>query len=400
MTGVSTLGQALDQIERIKEQQLHFTLLSQQVTTGKKTQRFSGLQNDILVSKRARADFGSMDAYINNIKNADRRIALMSKAIAEFKREAENFQGLLTGFGQEGVHQEGDRITYDDPLTTTVETTQVGMTSDEPDTDFKTLQQLADKIYEFVFDLLNTKDGDRYLFGGAETLTPPVANAGTLDSAISSLITQWKAGGITTDALVDDLKDRTATAGNADALTDTIVGYSPALSAGNAGRVFVRVQESAEIDYTALANDQAFRDMLVAVSYFRNENLPPIADTYIPPNAYPGVPDVQGAPGATMEEMKDNFYQVFNEIVGMVNHAIDAMDQVSFNLENSRARITEIKISHEEDKNILLSTISDVEDVDVNEAAVKLNALQVQLQSSFAVTAMMNQFSLVNFLVQ
>jgi flagellar hook-associated protein 3 FlgL len=398
MTGVSTLGQALDQIERIKEQQSLFSLYSLQVTSGKKTQSFSGLGNEILASKRARANFDSLETYINNVVNADRRISLMSNAIKEFRTQTRSFLNAMTGFSQQSVHQEGDLITYDDPLTTPVETTGVGHTSDEPDADFKTLRQLADNIFEFMSDLLNVKDNDRYLLGGAETLTQPFTDTGSLDSAISSLVTQWKAGGITTTGLVADLQDRTATAGNPDALTDTIIGFSAALSAGNAGEVFVRVQQNAEINYTTLANDQAFRDVMVAIAYIKNENLPPIADTYIPPNAYPGVPDVQGAPGADTQEMKDNFFEVFNELTRMVDSAVDQMDQLSFNLENARARITEIKESHMEDKNLLQSTISNVEDADLNEVAVKVNALQTQLQASYAVTASLQKYTLVNFL--
>ena len=57
MTGVSTLGQALSQLERIKVQQEGFDSLSRQLSSGKKTNKFSGLGKDVLVSKRYRADF-------------------------------------------------------------------------------------------------------------------------------------------------------------------------------------------------------------------------------------------------------------------------------------------------------------------------------------------------------
>jgi flagellar hook-associated protein 3 FlgL len=398
MAGVSTLGQALEQIQKLKDQQSLFADLSLQLTTGKKTQNFAGLGNDVLTSQRTRADVQSIKTYTNNIKNADRRINLMSDAIAQFKKQADAFSGLLIGFSQQSAHQQGKIVTYDDPLTTEIEAIQVGYTSGEPDVDLSTLRGFATKLYDFMVEILNTKDGDRYVFGGAETLTPPIANSGTLDAAIGNLITGWKAGTISTDNLIADLKDRTTTAGNPDALTDTIVGYSAALSAGNAGRVFVRIEANAEIDYTALANDTAFRDVLVALSYFKNDSLPPIADTYIPPNAYPGVPDALGAPGATIEEMKENFYKVFNSLTASVNAAIDNADKVAANIENARARITQIKIDQQQQESLLLTTVTDIEDIDLNEISIKISALRTQLQASYAVTAALQETTLVNFL--
>lgn len=399
MTGVSSLGQALEQIQRIKDQQTLFAQLSVQMTTGKKTQNFAGLGNDVLTSQRARTDFTALDSYINNIKNADRRIQLMNNSVSQFQKQASDFLGVLVGFSQQSVHQLGERISYDDPLTpNVVETTQVGMTSDQTDVDIATLRTLADKVYNFMIDLMNTKDGDRFVFGGAETLTQPITDSGTLDAAVSNLVTQWKNGTITTDDLIADLNDRTATAGNPDALTDTIVGYSSALSAGNAGRVFVRVQDKSEIEYTALANDQAFRDVFVALAYFKNDDLYPIADAYIPPNTYPGVPDVQGAPGATLQEMKDNFFEVFNNLVKKVSVAVDRADAVSASLENARARISEIKLSQEQGQSVLTNTISNVEDVDLSDVAIRVKALETQLQASYAVTASLQRYTLVNFL--
>jgi flagellar hook-associated protein 3 FlgL len=398
MTGVSTLGQALEQIERIKEQQSQLALLSLQVTSGKKTQQFSGLGNDIMTSKRARANFNALDSYIDNIKNGKRRIDMMMGGIAEFKAQSRTFVDSLKILSQQSVHQQGEQIVYDDPLTTIVETTIVGMTSSEPDADLKSTRQLADNIYNIISDLLNIKDGDRYLFGGAETLIKPFDNTGTLDAAISNLIDGWKNGTITNDQLMADLSDRTTAGGNLDALTDTITGYSSVLSAGNGGRVFIRVDQNAEVNYTTLANDQAFRDIMVGLSYIRNANLVPIADTYEPPNTYPGVPDVQGAPGTNTEEMKENFFEVYNHVITMVTNAIERLDQLSYNLGNAQSRIEDVKLAHEQDKNVLQTTISDVENVDINEAAVKLTALETQINASYAVTAKLQQLSLVNFL--
>ncbi|MGB4107547.1 MAG: flagellin [Alphaproteobacteria bacterium] len=399
MTGISTLGQALDQIERIKEQQSLFSTLSTQLTTGKKSQTFTGLGIDAMLSKRSRAEFNSFDQYIKNITNTDRRIKLMLSAIEEFKAQAENFADVLVNFSQESEHQKGDIIYYDDPLTPEIENTPVGMTSGDEGVDFATVREFAGNILSFFKDLVNAKDGDRYLLGGADTLTKPLEDSGTLDSAISVLVKSWKNGTITTDNLLADMRDRTATGGNPDALTDTVVGYSPALSAGTVGKVFVRVDDVSEIDFTVLGNDKAFRDIIVAASAVMNGDLPPMIDAYEPPNTYPGVPDHQGAPGNTVQEMKDNFFGLFNNLTAMVNNAIDDVDKLRFKLEGVRARIDDVKQSHVEQKNLLLNTIGDVEDVDINEVAVRIQQLQIQLDASYRVTAKLQELTLANYLL-
>lgn len=412
MTGVSTFGQAISRINLLNDQSRLLTSLTTQLATGKKTQLFSGLESDVLTSKRARADFQSLETYTSNIQNADRRISLMLSAIEEFQAQAENFASSLVQFSQESVHQKGDVIVYDDPLTTNViETTQVGMTQGDPDIDLETMQELAANLFDFMGDLLNTQEAERFILGGADSLTQPYTNSGTLDSAISTLINNWKdetlpaATNLTSNELISALRSRTASQ-DPNAVTDTIIGYSAALSSGNIGDIFVRADENIDIKYTAVANEQPFRDIMVAASFIKNATLGPIADVYAEPYT-PGDPvltdpdtglPLNGAPGADLDEMKDNFFAVFNDIIGMVNNALDDIDSVRFRLENARVRLDEIQQTHQFDQNTLLNTIDDIENVDINEVAVQINTLQLQLDASYRLTANLQQLSLVNFL--
>lgn len=395
MTGVSTLGQALAQIERIRDQQILIDSFSTQLTTGKKTQKFSGLSQDVLTSKRARADINALENYINNINNAERRIKQSLVAIEEFKAQAENLSGLLVGFSQQSVPQEGETVYFDDPATTEVEAIPIGLDSSQPSVELETLADFAENIFDLFADLVNVQDGDRYLLSGAETRTQPLADTGALDAAINTLLGEWRAGTITTDDLIADLGDRTTSGGNLDAITDTIVGYSPVLSAGNVKDVFVRVDETTEVNYTALATDDAFRDILVAAAYFKSESLGPVVDE-VDPDTLAVI--TEGAPGANIDESTDNFFAVFNSLIASVNNAIDDIDQVRFKLENSRVRLNEVKESHTNEINLLKDVVSDVEDVDINEVAVSLNSLSVQLDASYRVTARLQQISLVNFI--
>ncbi len=406
MVGISTLGQALSQIERINSQQRLFDDLATQLTTGKKTQSFSGLGNDVLLSQRARADFTSLDNYIRNIDRTDTRINLTVNAINEFKAQAENFLEALVGLPRESNLQEGEVVYYDDPLTPEIENIQVGTTSTEPSTELKIVQDLADNLFDFMADLLNVRDGDRYLLHGSETLTQPYNNNGVLDSAVSQLIGNWRVApgtpGQNTQDLIADLLDGGSSTSNPNALTDTLVGYSAALSQGTTQPITTRVSSASEVNYTALANDQGFRDVMVALSFFRSEGLGPVVDAYVPPNnvvegAPLPPPTAEGAPGATLQEQKDSFFAVADALTAAVTSALDKIDSVRFDLESARAQIDQVRKGHVQSQAVLLNTISDVEDANVNEVALKINNLQIQLEASFRVTASISQLSLTNF---
>ena len=396
-TGIATLAQALEQIEQIKTQQSRLNELGTQLATGKKAQRFSGLEVDVVTSKRARADFAALKTYRNNIQHAEIRLNRNLVTIEEFQQQARNLADAIVEFSQQSAHQKGEEVLYDDPLTPEIEQTLVGYTSSEPDVDLQTLIDLANIVFDLAGELLNAKDGDRFVFAGAESLVKPFENDGRLDSAISGLVTRWKNGTITTSSLIADINDRTAFAGNPDALSDSLVGFSAPLSSRSTQNVFVRIDDTKEVDVTTLANDSGFRDIIVAAAFLRNGDLPPIADTY-ENGVYPGIPDVQGAPGNTVEEQKANFFALLNNFAEKVTSAIDDLDALRFKLENVRIQLNESDEQHRNDQAFLENVIADVEDVDVNEVAVVINRLQINLAASYSATATLQRLSILNFL--
>ena len=101
MTGISTLGQALRQIENIKKQQTTFSDLSTQLATGKKSQNFSGLGTDALTTIRSRSSIVSLDSYISNIGKADTRLKIMLSSIEEFQAQGNNLADGFIGFVQD-----------------------------------------------------------------------------------------------------------------------------------------------------------------------------------------------------------------------------------------------------------------------------------------------------------
>ncbi len=397
MTFVSTLGRTLDQISRLKGIQSELGDLHVQLASGKVAQRFKGLGKDVIRSERARADFNTLETYVNNIVNADRRIKVMTHTMEECKAQMEKFASAMQIFLEEGSHQDGSPVYYDDPLTPEVERIPIGMSSADPSIELETLKDLAGNMFEYVVDLINSKDGNRYVLSGAQTLSKPLFDTGLLDTAVSKLIGDWKDGSLDTDGLISAIRTRDS-ADDSNAITDTIVGYSPELADGNIKGTFVRVNEHSELDYTVLANEQPFRDVLVALNFLRSDEFVPVMDHQDPDNPDPANPLAKGAPGSTIQEQKDNFYAVFNNISSMVQTALDKIDTERFKLEQVRANIHEIKDDHVLAKSTLMEEISNVEDADMNEVALQINFMTVRMEASYEVTSTLSKLNLVNYL--
>jgi flagellar hook-associated protein 3 FlgL len=374
MANISTLGQALDQIARLKTQQGTLDLLSTQLTTQKKTQVFSGLQNDVIRSQRARADTRALEGYVDNIKNADRRIKQMLNSLQSMKSQAENIATSLTVAIQEG---------------------------DWPD--LETIQDLTNNTLNFIMDLVNEKDGNRYLFAGADSSTKPLNDTGLFESFLgdfvpdetdltnpplvaSGVIGQWGDGTITTDEFIAAYHS----------VNETVMGYSSSLVSDTAGKVFVRVDDNAEFEYTVLADVDPIKDILRALNVLKS--LPPVE--YAPgalndPTATTLPADLPPFPP---EEKQENFFQVINDLANMINTAIDQLDQQGFKLAQVQAQISKIKDSHTSEMNMLANIIGEVEDVDITETAAKINQLQTQLEASYSVTALLSQLTLANYI--
>ena len=374
MANISTFGQTIDQISRLTVQQVRLDTLTEQLATGKKTQFFGDLSSEAIVSKRARADIRATESFINNIVNTQRRINLMLASIEDVKQQASSL------------------------LQSIASATQQGELPDLP-----AMQELAESVYEFSKDVINSKDNDRFLFAGADSSTRPITDTGlftsflgefvpdssdlTLPALVSSgVIGQWGDGTIDTDTFIQTYRGT----------DDTTLGYSPSLVNGTAGDVFVRVDEKSEFKYTVLGNTDGFRDVIIASNVLAN--LPPVE--FAPgalndPTATTLAGDTPPSPPA---EKQENFFQVFNDLGAMLSNAIDELDRESFRIGLVQSNINTVQISHEQDINTLKTIVGEVEDADITEIATSISQIQVQLEASFRVSASIAELSLARFI--
>jgi len=373
MTGISNLGQALTQIELLKSQQVTLDGFSTQIATGKKTQKFAGLGADVLKSQRARENFNELDQYTTNIKNADRRIELMTGGLQQIKAQANNLLNGITGAPQGG---------------------------DYPD--FETTKELANDVYDYILDLINTKDGDRYLFAGSDSSVKPIDDDGLFSSFLgtfrlddadlttpleqSGFIGEWGAGTITTDEFIDAYQG----------VNEKILGYSDSLVSGTTGQVRVRVDENSDFDYTLLGSDEGFKELVIAIGVIKD--LPP--PEYAPGALNTPIGDLTALETAPFPpaEKQDNFYAVINDLGATIAKAVDKLDREEYRLSLTQAQTQIIEEQYTYQSNALQSVISEAEDIDLTETVAKIQQAQTTLEASFSVTALISDLTLVNFL--
>ena len=361
MTTISTLGQALDQMANLNYQQQQLSTLQTQVTTGHKGQTYQALgtgSSGAAGSMQARASFTKLDTYIGNITTANTHISLMTTALGEIRSQASNMAQALNISPADG---------------TTADIAHIADT--------------AGDVSGIIGDLVNSKDGNTYLFSGSDKSNAPLGNDTSLDTYLNKQVTGWINGTVTTDQLIQSYRDKTQ-------LNDTTVGYSAALSSGSAKNVAVRADDNADLNYTTLGNNDAMRDAIVATNMIRTlcSSVGQIASTSTM------AAGTKTAPGATPTDQSANFYKVLGDLTTMVNTAMSKLDGSNQNLAQVQAQITQMSKDHATDQSTLTGTMQSIENVDMNEAAVKLSNLQTQLQASYSVTASVNRLSLVDYL--
>jgi flagellar hook-associated protein 3 FlgL len=355
MTGISNLGQALDQISRLKSQQIQLDSFSTQIATGKKTQQFSGLNGDVIRSQRARADLNAIDQYDTNINNGHRRIELMVQSIQQIAAQANTLTGPMTSV------QGGDLP------------------------DFETVQQLATDVHDFIIDLINSKDGERYLFAGSDSSVKPINEQGQFDSYLGNFVPneddianppleqsgffgEWGAGLITTEEFIDAYSN----------VNENVLGYSESLVSGSTGDVRIRVDENSDFDYTMLGNADGLKDLVISLGVLKN--LPPPA--YAPgalndPTAINAGEDIPPFPSS---EKQEAFFAVVNDIGTKIVQAVDKLEKEEYRLELVHAQTSVIQEQYLYERNSLQSVIADVEDIDLTETIAKLQQTQLGLE--------------------
>ncbi len=350
---ISTMGQLLDNSARLRDIRAQLNDLQIQLSSGKKTNLFAGLDEAVIPQQRTRADLNHIDVYKTNITVGKTRISTILETLSEIREQAKNFADSM------------------------------GLELQKGDVDFNSMKEFARTTSEYLRTLVDVRDGDRYLLAGSDAFTKPMDDTGAHDTYMTNLLEDWKDGTITTDTLLSSYK----------ATPETTMGYSPALSSGTTTGVFVRADVSVDLEYTMLGDSDGIKDILNAMTLFKNVVLDKIA---LEEDDNPLTTET--APGATEDEQRDNFFEMFEDVIKTVNAGIQDLEIEEQRLQRVHLQLGTIEQDHISDKNALETTLGQIEDADPAEVAVRINALQIQLTAAYQVTARLGQQSLTNFI--
>jgi flagellar hook-associated protein 3 FlgL len=188
MTSISTLGQNDFIRSQVMKIQTQLNTLSAQVSSGNKSQTFSGINDVAQLSLQLNDQQSLTQSYISNVNNAQTRISPIQAVLQRITDVANQLRNdaLTASSGASLPTAKGNGA----------------------------LQAEAESALNEIASLLNTKVGTDYLFGGRNTSTPPMASFGTASNA-SSIIGQVTGVGV----------NLTNTAASGDATYDAITAY-------------------------------------------------------------------------------------------------------------------------------------------------------------------------------
>ena len=335
---VSTYTQNTRIETNIQNIQRDLATAQRQISTGKKTEVFSGLKGvDARLLMDYRAEISRRDEYVNAINNSDMRMRAMDAAMT-------SIQDVLSDFRADLLEQSG-----------TVEEAAGPMR-----------QTIAESAFSRVVDLLNTSIDGRYLFNGYDTGTAPMQDADTVLGNFAAAFGTPEGGGV---GAVTTAADNTYGGGAVVGFFDFDLNYLVANQ--TAGQDFtVRISDSAQIEYGRLANEMG--DVLDTLAVFANYD-------YTDANAA-------------------EYQDLLNWGRTQVEAGFDDLNVAIGELGAQRQTLEQQRIEHENFTTILQGQIIDLEQVDQAEAITRFQSLQTQLETSYQVTALVQKLSLSNFI--
>jgi flagellin-like hook-associated protein FlgL len=158
--------------------------------------------------------------------------------------------------------------------------------------------------------------------------------------------------------------------------------------------VYVRADVNVDIEYTSLANGEGFKGVLNALALIERIDI----DRVSQPNDVNPDPNLVTAPGATRAEQQDNFFKLYNDLIKHMTAANKKITAEQESLQRVQLQMNNLSRLHKEDTNYLETTLGLIENADTTDLAVKINALQLQLQAAYQVTARISQLSLSQFI--
>lgn len=225
-------------------------------------------------------------------------------------------------------------------------------------------------------DIMNTSYGGEYIFAGIHTDARPIADYGAASAAKAAFDSDFMAkfGMAITDPNVStisasDLKDFID-----NELTNEFSGsrWSSNWSSASDQVVQNRIAPQETADTSVSANDPGVRKLFMA---------------YMMTSAFAG---------ANLSH--DAYTTVIDSAMTLTQEGIGQITTAQSVLGTSQARVSDANSRLSAQANVLESSVNNLEAVDPYEAATRVNSLMTQIENSYALTAKLQNMSLLNYL--
>ena len=95
---------------------------------------------------------------------------------------------------------------------------------------------------------------------------------------------------------------------------------------------------------------------------------------------------------------QNNYETLMSTARDLINAGLDGVREVHSTLAATQTVLNQVEDRHNQALEDINGQISDIQSVDVNDVAVKINTLETQLEASYSVTATMAKLSIINYL--
>jgi len=336
MAGISDIGTRLSQQYLLSILQDKMNETQRQATTGKKSETINGLgPNGASVSVRLHAQTALLDTYTSNLNSAKTRLSVMDQSFSSITSSTTDMLATLREQLQDT-------------------TPKASIVSDA-----------AKNALQNVLAQLNSQFNGRYLFAGDDTSNAPANNAAALNTSMSTLVAGWIAG-------TPSAPTAASVASAARGVVGTALGFSSTSLA--AGSITVRGDDNVDVDLTVKANQSGFSDIVRGLSIIAN------------------------LPQPTTAAEQTNYWAVVNGAISLLDGGNTAVTQTQGVMGGRANTVNALLTQHSQTQGAYEDFIGDVEDVDMADAATRLQSLQTQLQASYSVIGQTKNLSLVNYL--
>jgi flagellar hook-associated protein 3 FlgL len=306
MTRIANLAQQNQIIGNIRDTQARMQDLQIQMATGFKSQRYSGIAADSRQLVNLESSKARMDQYQTNNNTVNLRLQTMEISVSNVFDTASKLKTLLTNALN---------------------------ANNAPDL---ALPQEAQNMLAEVAKQLNIKIGDRYLFAGSKTDTPPV---------------DLSAAGFTAPPTVYP------------STADT--GYYQ----GDSAQLTTRAADDFDLTYGVTGDEGGFEQIIRALNLTASVTITPSVDR----NRLQDALDVVNQAVSNLPTIRSR--------IGTAQNALDSANEV-----------------HADMSTYLDQSITNLTSVDITEAATKMSSEQVLLQASYMTISQLGQLSLANFM--